>query len=37
VEAGLTFMYLPDPNEKPFSISKYIEESFFNAMETGHL
>src|SRR6218665_313140 len=27
------FLCLPGPNKNPFSISKYIEESFFNAME----
>ena len=30
------FLCLPGPNENPFSVSKHIEESFFNAMEAGH-
>jgi len=30
------FLCLPGPNENPFSVLKYIEESFFNAMEAGH-
>jgi len=30
------FLCLPGPNENPFSVSKYIEESFLNAMEAGH-
>ena len=32
----LAFLCLPGPNENPFSVSKYIKESFFNAMEAGH-
>jgi len=30
------FVCFPGPSENPFSVSKYIEESFFNAMEAGH-
>ena len=30
------FLCLPGPNENSFSVSKYIEELFFNAMEVGH-
>src|SRR6218665_959319 len=30
------FLCLPGPNENPFSTSKYIEKSFFNAMKAGH-
>jgi len=29
------FLCLPGPKGNPFSVSKYIEESFFNAMEAG--
>jgi len=33
---GWVFLFLPVPNENPYSLSKYIEESVVNAMEAGH-